>query len=55
MIEKGTSGSIINFSSIGGKLGFANNPSYAASKGGVEALTRALALSGAPMEYASTV
>lgn len=43
MIEKGTSGSIINFSSIGGKLGFANNPSYAASKGGVEALTRALA------------
>ena len=37
-------GSIINITSIGAKLGFPNNPSYVASKGGVSALTRALAL-----------
>tara|TARA_B100001059_G_C17635624_1_gene476674 strand:+ start:8 stop:748 length:741 start_codon:yes stop_codon:yes gene_type:complete len=35
--------SIINFSSIGGKLGFPNNPSYCASKGAVISLSRALA------------
>lgn len=34
--------SIINFSSIGGKLGFPNNPSYCASKGAVISLSRAL-------------
>lgn len=37
------SGVIINISSIGGALGFPNNPAYQASKGGVRQLTRALA------------
>ena len=36
------SSSIINFSSIGGKLGFPGNPSYCASKGAVISLSRAL-------------
>ncbi len=35
--------SIINFSSIGGRLGFPDNPSYCASKGGVLSLSKALA------------
>ena len=35
--------SIINISSIASNLGFPNNPAYVASKGGVSALTRALA------------
>ena len=37
-------GSIVNITSIGGLIGFPNNPSYGASKGGLEALTRALAV-----------
>jgi 2-dehydro-3-deoxy-D-gluconate 5-dehydrogenase len=37
------SGAIVNVSSIGGALGFPNNPAYQASKGGVLGLTRALA------------
>ncbi len=37
------SGAIINISSIGGALGFPNNPAYQASKSGVLGLTRALA------------
>jgi 2-dehydro-3-deoxy-D-gluconate 5-dehydrogenase len=37
------SGAIINVSSIGGALGFPNNPAYQASKSGVLGLTRALA------------
>lgn len=37
-------GSIVNITSISGLMGFPNNPSYAASKGGLEALTRALAV-----------
>ena len=36
-------GSIINITSIGANLGFPNNPGYQASKGGLAALTRALA------------
>ena len=36
--------SIINFSSIGGKLGFPGNPSYCASKGAVISLSRALSV-----------
>ena len=35
--------SIVNVSSIGANLGFPENPSYCASKGGLESLTRALA------------
>ena len=37
-------GSIVNITSIGGLIGFPNNPSYAASKGGLESLTRGLAV-----------
>lgn len=36
-------GSIINVTSIGAALGFPGNPAYAASKGGLAAMTRALA------------
>ena len=39
-----TSGSIINFTSIGGVLGFPNNPAYSASKGAVQQLTKSLAI-----------
>ena len=39
----GNGASIINFSSIGGLLGFPGNPSYCASKGAVISLSRALA------------
>jgi len=44
MIEHKISGSIINFTSIGAEQGFANNPGYAASKGGVKQLSKALAV-----------
>ena len=37
-------GSIINITSIGSILGFPDNPGYVASKGGVRALTKGLAL-----------
>lgn len=37
-------GSIINVTSIGAHLGFPQNPGYIAAKGGVSAMTRALAL-----------
>tara|TARA_B100000989_G_scaffold298747_1_gene289578 strand:- start:10954 stop:11673 length:720 start_codon:yes stop_codon:yes gene_type:complete len=36
--------SIVNISSIGAPLGFPNNPGYCSSKGGLEALTRALSV-----------
>ena len=36
-------GTIINISSIGGELGFPNNPAYVASKGGLKMLTKSLA------------
>ena len=44
MIEQKNGGSIINFTSIGAEQGFANNPGYAASKGAVKQLTKALAV-----------
>tara|TARA_B110000008_G_C16954010_1_gene557416 strand:- start:1362 stop:2093 length:732 start_codon:yes stop_codon:yes gene_type:complete len=44
MIEHKVKGSIINYTSIGAEQGFANNPGYAASKGGVKQLTKALAV-----------
>ncbi len=37
-------GSIINITSIGALQGFPDNPGYVASKGGIQALSRALAL-----------
>lgn len=43
MIFQGNGGSIINVTSIGAEQGFPNNPAYAASKGGVKQLTKALA------------
>lgn len=41
---QGSYGSIINVTSIGAELGFPGNPGYVASKGGLAAMTRALAL-----------
>jgi len=43
-MRMGGFGSIINVSSIGAMFGFPGNPAYIASKGGVSALTRALAI-----------
>jgi NAD(P)-dependent dehydrogenase (short-subunit alcohol dehydrogenase family) len=43
-MRRGGYGSIINVTSIGASLGFPGNPGYVASKGGLAALTRALAL-----------
>jgi NAD(P)-dependent dehydrogenase (short-subunit alcohol dehydrogenase family) len=42
--EKSGGGSIINVTSIGSELGFPGNPGYVASKGGLRALTKALAV-----------
>ena len=44
MIDQKVMGSIINFTSIGAEQGFANNPGYAATKGGVKQLSKALAV-----------
>jgi gluconate 5-dehydrogenase len=41
-------GSIINVTSIGSNLGFPDNPGYAASKGGVRTLSKALAVDLGP-------
>ncbi|WP_280414381.1 SDR family NAD(P)-dependent oxidoreductase [Nocardia carnea] len=43
MVERGAGGSIVNISSIAGKLGGANTAAYAASKAGVQALTSSMA------------
>lgn len=43
MIAQGRGGSIINVTSIGAAQGFPNNPAYAATKGAVKQLSRALA------------
>ena len=44
MIKQQLGGSIINFTSIGAEQGFVNNPGYAATKGAVKQLTKALAV-----------
>lgn len=44
MSQSGKGGSIINITSIASFSGFPNNPGYAASKGGLRILTKALAL-----------
>ncbi|MHC4779634.1 MAG: SDR family NAD(P)-dependent oxidoreductase [Planctomycetota bacterium] len=44
LATKGWAGSIINVTSIASDLGFPGNPQYVASKGGLKALTKALAL-----------
>jgi NAD(P)-dependent dehydrogenase (short-subunit alcohol dehydrogenase family) len=43
-LEKGTAGSIINISSIHARAGFSGTPVYDASKGGIESLTRQIAI-----------
>lgn len=43
-VKKKTRGKIINFSSIGGQQGFPENPSYCSSKGGIQQLTKSLAV-----------
>jgi len=42
-------GSIVNITSIASLQGFPNNPAYVASKGGVSAMSKALALDYAPL------
>lgn len=44
MVARGKGGAIINISSIAGSLGLKRQAPYCASKGGVEQLTRALAM-----------
>ena len=44
MISSKKKGSIINYTSIGAEQGFPYNPAYAATKGGVKQLTKALAV-----------
>ena len=43
------SGSIINITSLAAERGFADNPSYAASKGGLKALTKSYAYALGPL------
>ena len=48
-LMKGQGGSIINITSINAERGFAGNPAYIASKGGLKQLTKSLAVDLAPM------
>jgi NAD(P)-dependent dehydrogenase (short-subunit alcohol dehydrogenase family) len=48
MKKAGHGGAIVNITSIGGVRGFANMPGYAAAKGGLEHLSRALAMDLGP-------
>jgi NAD(P)-dependent dehydrogenase (short-subunit alcohol dehydrogenase family) len=48
MKQAGNGGAIVNITSIGGVRGFANMPGYAAAKGGLEQLSRALAMDLGP-------
>jgi NAD(P)-dependent dehydrogenase (short-subunit alcohol dehydrogenase family) len=48
VMAKRGAGSIINVTSINAVMGFPSNPGYVASKGGLSALTRALALDFGP-------
>ena len=50
MVRGGQKGSVINFSSIGAQKPHRNMLAYDTSKGGVEALTKAMALEFAPWE-----
>ena len=45
---KATSGAVVNFSSIGARIGRPRRGPYAAAKAGIEALTRTLAVEWAP-------
>lgn len=48
MAEQGKGGAIVNFSSVGAEHTTPNSSAYAASKGGVTSLTRAMAVGLAP-------
>jgi NAD(P)-dependent dehydrogenase (short-subunit alcohol dehydrogenase family) len=48
-LMKDHGGSIINITSLAAELGFPNNPAYAASKGGIKQLSKALAAELGPM------
>ncbi|MBM3513499.1 MAG: SDR family oxidoreductase [Alphaproteobacteria bacterium] len=48
MKKAGNGGAIVNITSIGAVRGFANMPGYAAAKGGLEHLSRALAMDLGP-------
>jgi gluconate 5-dehydrogenase len=48
VMKRSGGGSIINVTSINSELGFPGNPGYVAAKGGLRALTKALALDLAP-------
>ena len=48
MIKAGNGGAVINITSIGGVRGFSGLAGYAASKGGLEQLTRAMAMDYGP-------
>ena len=47
MREQGTGGALINLSSVAGMIGLARCVAYSASKGGVRAMTKAIAVEGA--------
>ena len=42
MIARGKGGAIVNMSSIGGRVALENVPSYCASKGAIEMLTKVM-------------
>jgi NAD(P)-dependent dehydrogenase (short-subunit alcohol dehydrogenase family) len=48
MVETGRTGSVINISSVGGKLGVAKSYAYCTSKAALDMLTKTMALSMAP-------
>lgn len=48
LLERGTGPSVINVTSLNAELAFPDNPAYAASKGGLRQLTRAMALDLGP-------
>ena len=47
--------SIVGISSIGGQLGFPNNTAYQASKAGIDAMMRSLAVDLAHLIYVQTI
>ena len=50
MIDQGNGGAILNISSMMGKMGLARRAAYCAAKGGVDNLTRTLAVEWAPYD-----
>ncbi|XP_077980721.1 L-xylulose reductase-like [Glandiceps talaboti] len=48
MVSRATGGAIVNVSSIGSLLGFTNTTTYAATKAGIDSITRTMALELGP-------